>query len=479
VRGHPTTGDDNLTPQERERRRKIGETNKSRALDRRIFRLYFVKERSITEIAREIGRPRGFVDSRTQRLGRKRRSIGEGIRLVKRGRPALGLPSRKVDNWKLIELKVLAHKSNQEIARQFHCAYPSIWWALHRMGFPSGEHRFGEVFDRAALRRLREMSGLNKTELKDELGVKYDTLESLLSKRGPEKQPHLNTVRKVIEWQEKLFQDLMKNGRYAQSSIIRTFFPNLRESWKFLLKVLNLIGDKLREEGNWSLAELQRYLWEQAMRETALEEDGRNPGNLFRRFLPWAPELTPFLGQEELQELRGVHRYRVARQILAKRLSTSPPTLYSWINPAQAQGIRPIPPAEIRHFIELRERDRLLALAGANGQGVATGKGGGGGRKRLDPTKTDAYKYAGMVKAAIPICGEMFIDLPNRKKLNVLKRRWERLGFSSNHIDSAVFAISARRPAAEWPLLAARKFVSLSLNKSYVTIRNAHQQFPD
>lgn len=341
---------------------------------RAILKLYLADQLSLSSTARQLGIKRHVVEREIKRTGHKLRPMGEAVRSSKIGRPRLKLslrdPNRDpVDRWKIVELKI-AGKSNREIAKLLHRAQPSIYLALRRMGFPDGTgvstcYSFGELFDRAALRRLHGISGFNVTSLAKELGVPFGTLEAALSTRKSQKQLRFETARKASEWRKSLFRRLMSNAsrhpgrqneKYGQSRVIVTFFPDLRERYFFLLSALRQLGKKLRDNPKWSRDQLQQHLWQQATAEKA----GRSPGDLFTRFLRWAPELMPFLAGK-LQDLRGIRYQRIAWEILAGSLGTTAPIISAVVNSAQAQTIRAIPPEEMCWLIRKLAGESTLA----------------------------------------------------------------------------------------------------------------------
>jgi hypothetical protein len=335
----------------------------------KILTVYFEERRSLSETARQLAIKRSRVESVIKRAGLKLRPMGEGVRLSKLGRSRLKLSLRDhpkamaADKWKIVELKV-AGKSNQEIARLLDRAQPSIYYALRKIGFPGGTgvtacYGFGEVFDRSALRHLHEISGLNVTELAKTFGMPFATLDAALSRRKPTKQLHFKTARAALGWRGDLFWYLMSNAsrhpgkqttKYSQSRVLLTLFPNLRKKYLFLLEVLRQLAKKLRENPEWSRNQLQQYLCEQAKEESFR----KNRGDLFIRFLPWAPELMPFLAQK-LPILRGVHHQRLAWEVIAGPLCTTAPIISEIINPSQVKKINPIPPEQMRWLILTRQ----------------------------------------------------------------------------------------------------------------------------
>jgi hypothetical protein len=285
------------------------------------------------------------------------------------------------------------------------------------MGF-SGEKRTtsfwscGEIFDRSAVREIHKLSGLNVTEFANALGVPFGTLESLLSSRANEKRPHFQTAKKVAEWRGDLFSYLMSNAtrnpgantcKYSQSRVIRTFFPQLGAKYSLLLQVLHRLQKVLRENPTWGADQLQEYFWSQAVQEKA----GKSKGNLFKRFLPWAPELMPHL-RSKIDRVLGVHHQPIAWEILAGWLGTTAPIISALINPSQARAIRPIPPEQMRWLI-LNRRNA----------GPAAGNGSEGtSRSRRGPGK--------------PPEQEVQRRLPRLKQLRAAKKSWGQIRNTMN-----------------------------------------------
>jgi hypothetical protein len=121
-----------------------------------------------------------------------------------------------------------------------------------------------------------------------------------------------------------------------------------------------------------------------------------------------------------------------------------------------------------------RRIDREIAKFKTEAKPVASH---GGGRPTKAPEKKAFMGIGKAVEAAIPLYRSMLDGVSGTKKLSVFKNRWNREKRSKEHVDAAVFAIRSRRPRSEWPVLAARQFVASTENKSYITVRNYHQQF--
>jgi len=281
----------------------------------------------------------------------KSRPSGNAVRSAKLGRPRPDLQS--AGDWEKVEL-LAAGKSRKEILARLGGSWPGIYLAFRKMGFPAGAspvYSFGELFDRSALRRLQELSGLNVTELARQLGVKFGTLEPHLSSRNAEKQVSFEVARRAHQWRIALFRHLMSSGRYGQSRIILTFFPSLSINYKLLMDVLDRMVEANRNDLQWSAEGLKLYLCGQARKETA----GVISGDLFRRFLPWAPViLKPILVPEEksihmtLENLRGVHHQRLAWDLIACSLGTTAPVISAVLNPSQARTAKAIFAQELR-----------------------------------------------------------------------------------------------------------------------------------
>jgi hypothetical protein len=335
-----------------------------RALTAKAIRVY-ERGLSLSETANEVKAARYVLEQLFKQTGYKLRPMGEGVRLAKLGRrrqnfehpahPGEGPAS----SWSKVKLYCIDRKSCEEIAKELNRAYPCVYWDLRDMGLPSGRpcyDEWGEVFDREALRRLARISGLKPTQLSPKIGIPFATLEAALSKRKPQQQLDLDTARKAVEFETSLFKQLRRGEHYSQARVIRTFLPNLSQKYSLTLGVLHRLSEALDRNSAWSVAEFKEYLCEQAFAETK----GRVSGDMFRRFLPWAPRLMPFL-ESELGALRGVHHQPVAWRVIAKSLGTTWEIIRRLTNRAQAQQVEPIPPAEMRAFI--------LFSAGTNGHG--------------------------------------------------------------------------------------------------------------
>lgn len=267
-----------------------------------------------------------------------------------------GKPS--VNRWETVRLRV-ANKSTVEISRLQECTQPPVFLPLQQLGLTSGSEpcfSFGQVFDRASIATLYDASGLKKIiNFAQEVGMPFSVIERHLAPRSPKYGLSLKTARKIAEWRHQLFSYLMSNaGRTddspRQNRVLRTFFPNLKERYGFLREMLARIGQK---DSAWTPQKLKIYL---------LEEAARGDKSV-RQFLPWAVELMPFL-ENKLEQLRGPRpRYQqLAYQLIAEWLGTTPPIISVLVNPAQARGIKPIPPEQMRWLI-LNRRTTTLAAA--------------------------------------------------------------------------------------------------------------------
>jgi hypothetical protein len=347
-----------------------------------LLKLY--KRYSVSEIARKVGPTLSVLENRRlkkaiwrrlKKAGYEARPSGEAIRASKVGRPRLKLSVRDhpramaADKWKIVELKA-AGKSNQQIAKELDRAQPSVYYALRKMGFPDGAgvtayYSFGELFDRQALRYLKQISGLNVTQLAKTLGMSFATLDAALSQRYPSRQIDFNTARRVSEWRADLFRQLMSNAaersreqtdQYSQAQVLLMFFPHLRERYLLLQQILDQLAKKLRENPEWSQYELEQYLCERAME----EHFRKNQRDRFKDFLPWAPQLMPVLGRK-LAALCGVNHQQIGFDSMAAALGTTAPTISRLVNPAQRKAIKPILPDQMRRLISSLSRNARAA----------------------------------------------------------------------------------------------------------------------
>jgi len=325
---------------------------------------------SVTEIANLRGpklsatekrRLKQAIWSRLKKAGYKARPSGEAVRKAKIGRPRKKLTmsthpgEAPADKWKIVELKA-AGMSSPAIARNLGRSWPSIYLTLRKLGFPDGKgvgffYSFGELFDRSALQHLHVTSGLSVTEFGQQLGIPFGTTWAQLREKKAG-QLHFQTACKASEWRTRLFQHLMsaairrprQASGYGQNRVILTLFPNLRERYVFLLDVLDRLGEVLRPNSTWCKDDLRQYLCAEAM----LEHAGQTPGTQFIRFLPWAPDLVPFLASK-LDQLRSNQHDKLAREAMAEWLHTTEPVIGDVVH--HGDKIKPIAPQEMRWLI--------------------------------------------------------------------------------------------------------------------------------
>jgi hypothetical protein len=416
------------------------------------------------------------------REARLMRANGE----ARRGRPT----PRSADKWRMVEGRIIEGKSTQEIAKELHRASPSnINRALRGMGWPfTGKpghivcHSFGEVLDRPALRQLKKMSGLDVAKLAQELSMRFATLRYLLNPtRLPGQELAFDTALKIRRWWENLFFSLMSDApanpttshRFGKSSIVLAFFPKLRERYSLLLKVLQRLAEDLRKNLKCERHELEQHLCVQAMLEEAEEKAGRSPGHLFRRFLPWAPKLMPFLA-EKLQDLRGGQPIApIARKIIAKSLHTTEAMIWTVIN--EANRIRPISPQEMQVLILKRDGAESAVAQPQQPQPEAPkGDKPRRGRRGVAAEKRADYKVGSAVEQEIPLFKRLF----EAKKATPASATLRSQGFTEQQIEAAL--------PSRTPLIAARRFISHTYPVKvedkvklldYNTVAKYHQRF--
>jgi hypothetical protein len=309
-----------------------------------------------------------------------------------------------VNLYAILKLKIIDRKSNKDISEALHRAQSQIYTHLKDMGLLRVKgvgtcYSLGELFDREAFRNLQRICGLSTTQMAEVVGLSFARVDCALSRRSRPKELHFDIAKAALIWRDRLFRTMMSSasryvgkkalgtGAYSQSRVIRTFFPNLRDRYLFLIKVLHRLGDTLSAKPNWSPTQLERHLCEQAI----LEQKGISKGNLYRSFLPWAPELMPFISQK-LQDVRGSKHKELTYKILGEYLGTSIATISILVNAAQAANVRAISPDQMRWEILSVDQEKHANKRKPRKRGR---------KKENEETKT-YYKVGLMVETRIP-----------------------------------------------------------------------------
>jgi len=244
---------------------------------------------------------------------------------------------------------------------------------IRRLGFPDGKgarktrtraslsgttgfYSFGELFDRSAMQQLHSMTGLTVTEFSRQLGIPFATCWNILRSKTSLQLGFL-TARKISEWRSCLFRQLMSDAtqgadRYGRRRIIQTVFPNLRDRYSQLVEVLRNVSKSPCAKTDFVSDALPQYLIEQAL----MEQARPTQGTLFKSFLPWAPDLVPFL-KKNLDRVHGALRAELAVQAIAQWLGTTPPVVKNVLHCTNnGHRIKAIPPREMRLLILGRRR---------------------------------------------------------------------------------------------------------------------------
>jgi hypothetical protein len=221
-----------------------------------------------------------------------------------------------------------------------------IWQIIRRTGLQRGLYSFGDLLDVAATRNLKKISGLSAEEFAQHVHVAASPrrVDDYLRK----KQQHFEPKRskEISDGRRNLIVKLMSTEQkeYPRGRVLKTFFPDLAKKSRFLCEVLQECRFFLQSKPTAELAQLEDYLCDQGDREL-LDARGPRIRKLFRRFLPWMPDIVPCL---DFNLARGKGPiWDSACQSIAKYWGTTPGIIREAIDP----HTRPLPPDRMRWLI--------------------------------------------------------------------------------------------------------------------------------
>jgi len=171
-------------------------------------------------------------------------------------------------------------------------------------------YNVGDRLDAPIILALRNACDFSPQMFAELVGVPTWVVSHLSRKGNIGQRVDPKHARKFIVWRDNLIHkvlstDLRQRDECRRGAVIRGLFPNLRQKYEQLLAMMQYCRSFLREykakEHKDADAEhLFTYLLNQAMYETG-HPSGAKP---FVQFLPWLPELRPFV-EAHLGELRG------------------------------------------------------------------------------------------------------------------------------------------------------------------------------
>jgi hypothetical protein len=213
---------------------------------------------------------------------------------------------------------------------------------------------FGKLFDTQAVQHLKKCTGLSATQMANEIGLPEPAVAELVRPNRAGQRVHPATAKKIIAWRDHLIEKLLAtaskpdrvNDRYSGSRVLRTLFPDLRARHKLLLNVLGKLRMFLLREASAGADEMGEHFCAEAM----LEVSQGSSQKTFATFLPWAPDLMPFLEENIGRIRRPGNLWPVAEEAIARRWNTT----RAVVNGTRKARARTIPPGELRHLVQVR-----------------------------------------------------------------------------------------------------------------------------
>jgi hypothetical protein len=250
----------------------------------------------------------------------------------------------------LIVCELAQGNTDADIGKKLSRDFSTIADDARNFGFSGRrcQYDFGDRFLAGSIQQLKKATGLSASQLSTEVGVSSKILADQLRRRSETLRTDPEVARKFILWRDNLVRRLLANiskpaldlEKHSGSSLLKTLFPKLHEKRRLLRQILTWCRHFLREKPDAGIIELQDYL----CRLAAIEPSQRN---LFVRFLPWTPELMPFL-EANLKRVRGPGTlWQLTDEAIAKRLGTTPAIVGS----VSRSRVRTIPAQEMRRLI--------------------------------------------------------------------------------------------------------------------------------
>jgi hypothetical protein len=258
------------------------------------------------------------------------------------GRPRRGIrvrghegPMRK---WPIVCGLVQGH-SYEKIGEDLKRTTQTVKAAVDRLGLAgrAALYDFGLPVTGAIFSQIKAASGLSAKELAQQTQLSKSGMAEWILPRYSRHRVTPKSASKLIEWRDgalrRLLSDVSKPSRgfdrHSGSALLKTLVPGLRHRYNLLLPVLRRLRKCLLTNTSWGVSEIQDYLCDQAMLEVA----GKSESNLLTKFLPWTPELMPFL-EANIDRLRGRgNLFPIAYEAIAGRWDTTPHVVAAAIKP--------------------------------------------------------------------------------------------------------------------------------------------------
>jgi len=285
-----------------------------------------------------------------------------------------------LNKWSLLALWVEGFTLD-EIGEKLERSRNAVCTAARRLGLTgwASVYSFGERFDFQAVFNLRTACDLTPAMFAKLTDVSPEMVRHCSPRLRNQRVPP-KAAAKIIRWRDALISRVLSTKwtktdylpadlttderRYSQPALMRALFPQLKERYEFLVRVFNdcrkplEFSDKqlFRLQPSATVEELGEYFCQRAQFEIAANV----PDKVFARFLPWAPELVPFLAP-------SLHRITGRRPLGSLVLEA---LAWHWKVPAGPmrlivhRKIEPIPPARMRALLHsLRNTEVSSGLA--------------------------------------------------------------------------------------------------------------------
>lgn len=269
----------------------------------------------------------------------------------------------RIRDWLIVE-GIAQGKPHQLIAKSVGRSQSVISDRARQLGFSNANCRyyFGQPFDSQAVQCVKKRTGLFARVLAAESGVSIFAMQEAQWPKRQHQRAKPHTAEKLTAWLDETVEKLMAIDfrkrlhvpsiwhRCSRHSLLFTLVPRLRENYDLLLSALHRLRIFLRADLSAGPDRVQDYLCEQA----GLEVAKVSRENVFAPFLPWAPELMPFL-KRDLERLRGQERLeRISREWLAARCHTKPSVMDSALRRSRTRMVAPNDVAMLIQSLNIR-----------------------------------------------------------------------------------------------------------------------------
>jgi hypothetical protein len=256
----------------------------------------------------------------------------------------------------LLDKDIASHFSADEEKLYAPSTITTILAKLGLRGTKGGPYLYdcGEIVTVVHAAALLKASGVDLTDFKCLIGMTSGTRDFSRPRSQAEgKALRFDNARRLIAWRDSIIRTLAGNAGtqrrrrkspplryghrgYRVSGILKTLLPRIRPQYELLLEVLQCSTEFLKSDPQAGIEQWQDWICEQACH----EDSGRRSGELFSRFLPWAPEASPFIAMnlDSLRNRTGLHR--LTKNIFAARFGVTPSAVEeSW--QTRTRAVRP------------------------------------------------------------------------------------------------------------------------------------------